>query len=240
MNHILFSVIGFLMFAIVGIGAAEVKIQMTDNSRLANREVEREEVGSVASEARAETDRESDASRNADSSTEAKVATEISTPPTTVPEALSQVVRTVSTALTSDWGDDSSSREDDEWEDEEEYEDGDEDEDEHRSKQTATAPKTTPTPPSAPAQNTQTQPITPSVTTFTMAQVASHNSAASCYTTVGGVVYDVTSYVSKHPGGQSAIKSICGVDGTAAFSGQHGGQGKPSSVLAQFKIGVVQ
>lgn len=237
MNQILFSVIGFLMFAIVGIGAAEVKIQMVENSHVANQEVETAAIEDVSNEMRSETVRESG------SSIKTSTATEISTPPTTVPEALSQVVRTVSTALTSDWGDVSSSRrEDSEWEDEEEYEDEDEDEGEHRSTQAATAPKTTP----ATTQNTQPQPTTPttttapSVTAFTMTQVSSHNSAASCYTQVDGVVYDVTSYVSKHPGGQTAIKSICGVDGTAAFSGQHGGQGKPSSVLAQFKIGVIQ
>ena len=51
-------------------------------------------------------------------------------------------------------------------------------------------------------------------------------------------VYDLTSYVSNHPGGASAIAAICGKDGTAAFSGQHGGQSTPTSVLSSFKIGV--
>jgi cytochrome b involved in lipid metabolism len=78
-----------------------------------------------------------------------------------------------------------------------------------------------------------------SANTFTMVQIASHNSAASCWSVVGGSVYDLSSFVSKHPGGSSAIKSMCGVDGTAAFSGQHGSSGKPASTLAQYKIGAL-
>lgn len=74
---------------------------------------------------------------------------------------------------------------------------------------------------------------------YTMAQVAAHNTKASCYTAISGYVYDLTSFVSNHPGGQAAIASICGVDGTSAFSGQHGGQGRPANELAGLKIGVV-
>ena len=52
-------------------------------------------------------------------------------------------------------------------------------------------------------------------------------------------VYDLTSYVSSHPGGSAVIKAICGKDGTAAFSGQHGGAKTPTSVLASFKLGAL-
>lgn len=75
--------------------------------------------------------------------------------------------------------------------------------------------------------------------TFTLAQVATHNSTVSCYTAIGGSVYDVTSFVTRHPGGQSAIKSLCGVDGSVAFSNQHGGQGSPARELASFKVGAL-
>jgi cytochrome b involved in lipid metabolism len=75
--------------------------------------------------------------------------------------------------------------------------------------------------------------------TFTMAQVASHNSAVSCYTAIGGSVYDLTSFINQHPGGSAAIKSLCGIDGTAAFNAQHGGQSRPANELASLKIGVV-
>lgn len=78
------------------------------------------------------------------------------------------------------------------------------------------------------------------VSTFTLADVAKHNSVTSCYTVVSGSVYDVTAWISQHPGGQAAIKGMCGIDGTAAFSGQHGGQARPTSELASFKIGTLR
>ncbi len=72
-----------------------------------------------------------------------------------------------------------------------------------------------------------------------MAQVKQHNSASSCYTAINGSVYDVTSWINQHPGGASAILSLCGTDGSAAFDAQHGGQRRPESELASFKIGAL-
>lgn len=72
-----------------------------------------------------------------------------------------------------------------------------------------------------------------------MAQVAMHASAASCWSVIRGNVYDLTSWITKHPGGQAAILQLCGKDGTAAFVGQHGGSPQQESVLATFKIGVL-
>lgn len=80
---------------------------------------------------------------------------------------------------------------------------------------------------------------TPKPKTYTMPEVSSHNSATSCWTAVNGSVYDVTSWISKHPGGASAIKSMCGVDASSAFDSQHGGQRRPESELASFKIGTL-
>ena len=75
--------------------------------------------------------------------------------------------------------------------------------------------------------------------TFTLAQVALHNSSASCYTTINGMVYDVTAWIGRHPGGAQAILSLCGKDGSAAFNDQHGGQRRPEQELASFKIGTL-
>lgn len=86
-------------------------------------------------------------------------------------------------------------------------------------------------------------PPTPAPTTvksFTMADVKTHNSSASCFTVVNGNVYDVTSWINKHPGGSSAIKGMCGVDASSAFNGQHGGESRPESTIASFKIGVLK
>ncbi len=76
-------------------------------------------------------------------------------------------------------------------------------------------------------------------TTFTLADVSKHGSKDDCYTTVRGEVYDVTSWVSKHPGGEKAILSICGKDGTALFEKKHDGQPRPENELSTFKIGTL-
>lgn len=118
--------------------------------------------------------------------------------------------------------------------DEEGGEDADEDEGEHRSAGAAVvtppAQATTPTPTPAPAPKPQG---------YTMAQVQAANSASKCWSVVSGNVYDLTSWIGQHPGGASAIKAMCGVDATSAFQGQHGGQARPVSELAGFKIGVL-
>lgn len=91
-----------------------------------------------------------------------------------------------------------------------------------------------------PSQTTPSLPVpSPSVKQYTVAEVSTHNSAASCWSAINGSVYDLTSFVSRHPGGSAAIKSLCGIDGTAAFSGQHGGDQRPASELAGLKIGIL-
>lgn len=80
---------------------------------------------------------------------------------------------------------------------------------------------------------------TPEVTTqsaYTMAKVKENNSAASCWTVVSGNVYDLTQWIKSHPGGSSAILSLCGTDGTASFRAQHRGAGRPESTLAGYLL----
>jgi cytochrome b involved in lipid metabolism len=79
----------------------------------------------------------------------------------------------------------------------------------------------------------------PTVTTFTMAEVALHADTTSCYSVINGSVYDLTTWITKHPGGERGIKSICGKDGSDGFNGKHGGKPQPESTLASFKIGVL-
>ncbi|KAL2798787.1 hypothetical protein BJX62DRAFT_98646 [Aspergillus germanicus] len=50
--------------------------------------------------------------------------------------------------------------------------------------------------------------------TFTSAEVESHNSAKSCYVTIGSKVYDITSFVEDHPGGGDLILEYAGKDVT--------------------------
>ena len=74
---------------------------------------------------------------------------------------------------------------------------------------------------------------------YTMAQVQQHASATSCWTVVNGGVFDLTSWITQHPGGEAVIKGLCGIDGTKAFVAQHGSLGKAVNQLKQFKIGTL-
>ena len=126
---------------------------------------------------------------------------------------------------------------DDEEENEDERED---DEDDDTIPTTGTTSGTTGTTGGTTGQTTQINPLTGNTTGgITMAEVAKHNSAASCYTAISGSVYDLTAWVNQHPGGKEAILSLCGTDGTAAFKNQHGGQKKQEDTLATYKIGLL-
>ncbi|MCA9309548.1 cytochrome b5 domain-containing protein, partial [Candidatus Saccharibacteria bacterium] len=76
---------------------------------------------------------------------------------------------------------------------------------------------------------------------FTAAQVSEHSTSSDCWTIINGEVYDITSYISQHPGG-NVITEACGVDGTTAFNTQ-GGEGSHSptadALLSSFKIGTL-
>lgn len=74
---------------------------------------------------------------------------------------------------------------------------------------------------------------------YTTAEVAAANSESNCLTIVNGSVYNLTSYMTKHPGGKQNILKICGKDGTSAFMSQHGDNSRVNSMLSGFKVGVL-
>ncbi len=74
---------------------------------------------------------------------------------------------------------------------------------------------------------------------YSLKEVQVHNNPKDCWTTINGKVYNVTSWISEHPGGSEAIIYLCGIDGSSAFNGQHGGQKRPESELAGFIVGVL-
>ena len=105
-------------------------------------------------------------------------------------------------------------------------------------------PTPTPTPSSTPSptasQSTITSPTpttSPSKSGYTMDQVKANNGASSCWSVIDGDVYDLTKWISSHPGGAAAIKSLCGLDGTSAFKAQHEGQNNPIKKLITFLLG---
>lgn len=72
---------------------------------------------------------------------------------------------------------------------------------------------------------------------YSATQVSANKSAASCWTIIDGYVYNLTSWISAHPGGSGAINLLCGIDGTNYYKSQHEGQGKPAQRLSGFLLG---
>ena len=81
------------------------------------------------------------------------------------------------------------------------------------------------------------QNLSAGVIKLSISEIKKHNSRDDCWSIVSGKVYNLTSFVQQHPGGIELIASICGTDGTAAFSNQHGSSTKPNNVLAGLLLG---
>ncbi len=88
-----------------------------------------------------------------------------------------------------------------------------------------------------PSNTSPTTNPTPDTNSYTFSQVALHNSATSCWSTINGEVYNLTSWVNKHPGGKATILMICGKDGSPLFNAQHGGKNKIANILQNYDIG---
>jgi len=106
---------------------------------------------------------------------------------------------------------------------------------------------TTNTSSTSPAPNTES--ASAKTKSFAIQEISLHNKATDCWTIVNGKVYDITSYVPRHPGGDEILLA-CGTDGTTLFTkrttsdGQKIGSGTPhdssaQSQLASFQIGVL-
>ncbi|HBC70780.1 TPA: hypothetical protein DCZ46_02355 [Candidatus Campbellbacteria bacterium] len=70
-----------------------------------------------------------------------------------------------------------------------------------------------------PSQQIVTEPSKPvSEKKFTTTEVAKHSSESDCWVIINEKVYDLTSYIPMHPGGQSEIINRCGGDATIPFN----------------------
>jgi cytochrome b involved in lipid metabolism len=85
-----------------------------------------------------------------------------------------------------------------------------------------------PTPSATPTSNSSA---------LTMDQVKKNNTASSCWSVINGSVYNLTNWISSHPGGSGAITRLCGTDGTKVFSNQHRGDTQAESRLSGFLLG---
>lgn len=75
---------------------------------------------------------------------------------------------------------------------------------------------------------------------YTLADVAVHNTSADCWAIINGSVYDLTTWIPRHPGGERAIEGLCGKDGSAAFNTQHSDGATQQAILADLKLGIVK
>ena len=93
----------------------------------------------------------------------------------------------------------------------------------------------------AAAVQTQQPSTTDTLEKFMASDVAKHATGSDCWTIVNGSVYDITSYVPRHPGGDEILQA-CGADGTSLFTqrktanGESVGSGTPHSSTAQNQL----
>jgi cytochrome b involved in lipid metabolism len=92
------------------------------------------------------------------------------------------------------------------------------------------APKASPI--ATPTAKTTTEPAG-----YTMEKVRANNSEVSCWSVIDGNVYDLTKWISSHPGGKGNILSLCGKNGTAEFASKHRGDSNPQARLKGFLLG---
>jgi hypothetical protein len=100
------------------------------------------------------------------------------------------------------------------------------------------SPTPTPTRAASPTP-TPTPSPTPTVAKsgYTMADVRANATPAKCWSAIDGNVYDLTRWISSHPGGASPIRFLCGIDGTNAFKAQHANQSSPMARLSSYLLG---
>lgn len=74
---------------------------------------------------------------------------------------------------------------------------------------------------------------------YAAADVATHDTAADCWAIINDGIYDLTTWIPRHPGGERAIEGLCGTDGSAAFNAQHSGGAAQQAILADLKVGTL-
>ena len=70
---------------------------------------------------------------------------------------------------------------------------------------------------------------------FTLEEISKHNTLTDCWIIINDSLYDVTSYIDRHPGGSDKIIKYAGNDATAEFNSIHSQYAK--SILKAFIVG---
>lgn len=72
---------------------------------------------------------------------------------------------------------------------------------------------------------------------ITREEVLQHNSQKDCWIIIQNNVYDISSFISSHPGGSDILMSRAGEDATSYFGAKHGNNPKILKLLEKYKIG---
>lgn len=75
------------------------------------------------------------------------------------------------------------------------------------------------------------------ITQITITDVSKHANASDCWLALDGKVYNVTDYVSYHPGGKAILQG-CGKDATDLFNAQ-GHSERVDILLPKYQVGVL-
>jgi cytochrome b involved in lipid metabolism len=78
---------------------------------------------------------------------------------------------------------------------------------------------------------------------ISLAELSLHRKRQSCWLAINGEVYDVTRYITKHPGANTILKGA-GIDSTQLFTHSsklgHSHSTGASELLAQYHIGSLE
>ncbi|GLJ23793.1 hypothetical protein SUGI_0451440 [Cryptomeria japonica] len=73
---------------------------------------------------------------------------------------------------------------------------------------------------------------------FTLSEVSEHNSSKDCWLLIDGKVYDVTSFMEEHPGGDEVLLSATGKDATDDFE-DVGHSNTAREMMEQYYVGEI-
>jgi cytochrome b5-like protein len=77
------------------------------------------------------------------------------------------------------------------------------------------------------------------IKSYTFFEFSKNSATSTCWTATNGKIYNVTPWMGQYPGGDKALTSVCGKDGTAVFARQYGGQARIEEELAPFFVGIL-
>lgn len=78
------------------------------------------------------------------------------------------------------------------------------------------------------------------VSTLSLTEIAKHNKSSDCWLLINNKVYNVSSYISAHPGGAGTIISSCGKESTQLYNTKGGNNPHSSNannMLAAYYVG---